>query len=359
MTFDIEAAFRGFWPNAHIDGLKRLSAGRVNPTWKVAANNGFFVLQCINRQIFQQPEHLEHNLQLVLRHFRQQAPLFRYPAYQISVDGRLLFQDAHGEYWRLYPYIQPTYTVNQVDTIDRAQEAGRAFGSFLTTVAELPVEALKTTISDFHNLAQRLKALDEVVRQDPFTKLANAQEELAFAQARQDYAALFSELVASGRLRLQATHNDCKINNVLFDTCTHQAVAVIDLDTLMPGYLLYDFGDLVRSGIFPQSEDALNFQSKNIRLDFFEGLSRGYIGSATELFKPLKPDEIVFAGRYMAFMLGVRFLTDHLQGDVYFQADEPDQNLRRAQLQFGIVSDMESKAAHMINIVVDIMKTSI
>jgi len=267
-----------------------------------------------------------------------------------ATDGKPCAICPEGNIWRTYPCIERARAIDEIETNRQAYEAARAFGFFQQLAANLTGPRLHETIPDFHNTPKRLAALQAAVAADIKNRAASARAEIDFALARAGDCAVITSLLASGAIPERVTHNDTKINNVLLDDVTYEGVCVIDLDTTMPGSALYDFGDLVRSAAPTTREDETDVSKLDIRLDRFESLVRGYLSSARFL-NPVETAHLAFSGILLALECGMRFLTDYLQGDIYFKTSRPTHNIERCRNQFALVAAMERKREDMERLV--------
>ena len=228
-----------------------------------------------------------------------------------------------------------------------AYQAARAFGSFQQLLADLPAPRLVETIPDFHNTPRRFADLELAIGADSANRASGSRAEIDFALAHRAITGCLVELQSLGKIPERITHNDTKINNVMLDDSTGHGICVIDLDTVMPGLIHYDFGDMVRSATRSGSEDERDLSKITMRPDMFESLTRGYLESAGGFLNRTEIDNLAFSGILITFEIGIRFLTDHLAGDVYFKIHRPNHNLDRCRTQFKMVQEMEKKRALM------------
>jgi Ser/Thr protein kinase RdoA (MazF antagonist) len=246
--------------------------------------------------------------------------------------------------WRTYAFIAGAHTVDVIECADQAYKAAKAFARFQNLLADLPEPRLNETLPNFHNTLSRLEQLDAAANADVKGRLASCKAEMDFVNARREEAGKILALMASGDIPERITHNDTKINNVMLSDETNEGVAVIDLDTVMPGSALYDFGDMVRTATANAAEDERDLSKVYSRKEYFEALVRGYLSEA-KFLTPSELENLAFAGRLITFTIGVRFLTDYLAGDVYFHTTCEDHNIVRARTQFKMVASMEEQAA--------------
>ena len=231
------------------------------------------------------------------------------------------------------------------------REAGRAFGEFQRLLDGYPAETLHEIIPDFHNTPQRFRQLEEAARRDKAGRLSQVGPEMAFAQARREGCSFLMDLLRAGKLPLRVTHNDTKMSNVLLDDNTGRAVCVIDLDTVMPGLAAFDFGDAIRSGATTAAEDETYLSLVRLDLERFSAFTQGFLGAAGQAFTPLERETLADGAIWMTFEVGIRFLADYLNGDVYFRTAYSQHNLDRARNQFRLVEELEKARPAMGEII--------
>lgn len=336
-------------------------SGHINDTYRVAADLAgqrvHYLLQRINHSIFKQPDRVMENIARVTEHLRAKLEAEGRPDVSrrtLTViparDGRAWTRDATGNWWRLYLFIEAARTHDVIQDAGQAREAARAFARFQNRLADLPAPRLHETIPAFHHTVKRLEALDAAVAADTHGRRAEAAAECAFIEARREACGRLLARLAAGEIPERITHNDTKINNVMLDDATGEGICVIDLDTVMPGLALYDFGDMARSATAAAREDERDLTRVGCRIEMFEALARGYLSEAAFLL-PAEVEELVFACRLITLTIGIRFLTDYLSGDIYFRTRRPGQNLDRCRVQLRMVQHMEEQAEAMEAIV--------
>lgn len=335
-----------------------LKVGHINDTYLVEALNKTgrdqYIFQRINRFVFRDPERLMANFEKITRHIRaklenmQGCDPERGTLNLLSTrSGRCLYLSPEGDYWRAYRFVGEAHIINVARRPEQAYEAGRAFGLFQKLLSDLEASSLHETIPFFHHTPRRFSRFKEVLRKDARRRAAEALDAIAFALEREPITAVITAALAEGRLPLRITHNDTKINNILFDNRTGNAVCVIDLDTTMPGSSLYDFGDMVRTTTSFAPEDERDLAKVKLEMEMFRALADGYLAEAGDFLTEEEIGLLVFSGRLVTFTIGLRFLTDFLEGDVYFRVHRPGQNLDRARAQFALVLSMEAQAEAM------------
>ncbi|MDR3726514.1 MAG: aminoglycoside phosphotransferase family protein [Terracidiphilus sp.] len=311
-----------------------------------------YLLQRINHSIFKNPAALMENIQRVTAHLasqmadepdRDRRVLTLIPAR----DGRAWHVDADGNHWRTYRFIENAHTYDAVESTKQAFQAAKAFGHFQKLLASLPAPRLHDIIPDFHNTPKRLLALEEAIAADAVGRSLLAKQEIDFVLKHQSIAGV----LLNANLPERVTHNDTKFNNVLLDDATGEGICVVDLDTVMPGLALYDFGDMVRTTTSPALEDERDLSRVNLQFHMFEALLRGYLTSAGAFLTKSERQYLAFSGRLIAFEQGVRFLTDYLAGDTYYKVHRDSQNLDRCRTQFKLVESIEQQEDRMERLV--------
>jgi len=314
------------------------------------------ILQLINRNVFRQPVQLMENVGRVIRHvgqkLEQRGPgTDRCLSLVRTLEGGDFFVDDSGDYWRMYDYIDDAKTFDVAETTAMAFEAAAAFGRFQELLSDLPPPRLHEVIRDFHNTPRRMQALENAIGEDPVDRVKLCQPEIELARSFGSSADDLLALQRAGDIPERVVHNDTKINNVMFDSDTGKAICVIDLDTVMPGLVHFDFGDLVRTVTPDAGEDERDADKVEMRLDMFDALARGYLSAAGSFLNAAEVSSLHLAGQIITAETGVRFLTDFLEGDRYFRADRLYQNLLRCRNQFALAESMKRQGRDMQGIV--------
>ncbi|MDR3741717.1 MAG: aminoglycoside phosphotransferase family protein [Terracidiphilus sp.] len=346
-TYDLAAITQVFQIPGPFVSAEPWGSGHINDTFRITTAPGgqshHSILQRINHRVFRDPVALMRNVERVTGHLIAKVASLPDAARRVVTliptrTGAAYHVDADGNTWRAYTFISGTRSYDQVESPDQAFQAARAFGEFQQLLADLPAPPLAETIPNFHHTPARFQQFQQALAADAANRAAHCRTEIDFALARESFA---SALVRAG-LPSRVTHNDTKLNNVLFDEATGQALCVIDLDTVMPGLAAYDFGDLVRTSTSPAAEDERDLSKVVFQLPLFEALARGYLASATFLTKEERA-LLPTGGILITFETGLRFLADHLNGDTYFKIHRENHNLDRARTQFKLVAEMESQ----------------
>lgn len=330
--------------------------GHINDTFLVICG-ARYILQRMNHVVFPHPEEVMENILGVTEHLRQKASARGGDVQRASLvvvptrRGETFFRDSIGSYWRLYEFCERTITREVIEDPQDFYTCAEAFGQFQCELSDYPAEKLHETIVNFHNTPKRYENLMRAIEADVCGRVGEVAEEIAFATERAEFAKLLENARAEGKLPLRVTHNDTKLNNILFDEQTGAPVCVIDLDTVMPGYSVTDFGDSIRFGANTAVEDETDLSKVTLDLSLFELYAKGFLkgcgGRLTECEIELLPEGAMM----MTLECGVRFLTDYLEGDVYFRTHRPKHNLDRARNQFALVADMEKKLPEMRRII--------
>ena len=345
------AILRQFCLDAEPASCTPYGCGHINRTYLVATAGGrCYILQKINHHTFRDVAGLMENIELVTEHLRRKSPDPRSVLTLIRTKDGKSYLEADDGYWRVFRFVEDSICLQQPESDADFYESAVGFGTFQQLLSDFPAEKLHETIPNFHNTPDRYRAFHETLTRDPMHRAAQVQPEIEFALARQAEMATIQNALTAGELPLRVTHNDTKLNNVLLDAKTRKALCVIDLDTVMPGSSLYDFGDSIRFGAATAAEDEKDLSKMEMSLDRFRVFTRGYVRACPGL--TAKELELLPMGaKTMTMECGVRFLTDYLDGDHYFAVHREGQNLDRCRTQFKLVADMEKKWDEMRKIV--------
>lgn len=355
LSAETESLVRGIADQFAIEGEymrgEEIESGHINSTYLATyqlsdGEQRRYILQRINEKVFKDPLAVMRNVECVTSHINWKVlrkkkdmggqTLSLYP----HKTGRFYVHGEGGGIWRCYNYFEGCQTYDVVENTRQAYEAGHAFGAFQDLVSDLPANEIVETIPDFHHTRKRYEVLMRAVEEDRAGRRASVAPEIEFVRRCEGMVDRFLDLKDQGVLPVRITHNDTKINNVLFDIETDEAVCVIDLDTVMPGLSLYDFGDLVRTATNPAAEDERDLGKVEVRAGIFQALVEGYLQSAGSVLTRTEIDEMAFAGCLISLELGIRFLTDHLNGDQYFRVHRENQNLDRARTQLKMAAEI-------------------
>jgi hypothetical protein len=323
-------------------------------TWMQGGSRRRYLHQQLNSRVFTDIPALMHNVRCVTQHLAEQTRNGHNPNRFRTLQlvptrlGRSFLVSPSG-HWRTYEYVENTESHDQCAGPEQAYAAALAFGDFQAQLIDLDIDQLRETIPNFFSSPFRLRQFDDALDSDPRSRAAIAGDEIRFIHARRSMVQVIDRHLELGAFPARIVHGDTKLNNVLFDRDSGEAVCVVDLDTCMPAYSLYDFGDLVRFTAATSREDETDLAKAGTDLELYRALVNGYLDGASGILTPLEIELMPFAARLVTFTIGMRFLTDYLAGDVYFKTDpdRPDQNLDRARVQFRMVEFMEGHEREM------------
>lgn len=336
--------------------------GHINDTYLLVyetpeGKTARYILQRMNHSIFKKPRELMENVVNVTEYLRRIILERGGDADRETLNvvrttaGESCYEDEDHNFWRVFLFIENTLCLEMVENAGDFYDSAVAFGNFQKMLADYPADTLHETIPNFHNTPSRFQDFKRAVEEDAAHRASLAEKEIAFALEREAETAALTDLLARGELPLRVTHNDTKLNNILFDAQSKKALCIIDLDTVMPGLSHYDFGDSIRFGASTGAEDEQDLTRVELDLNLFEAFTRGYLegcdGSLTEKEIEMLP----MGAKLMTYECGIRFLADFLSGDVYFKIHRENHNLDRARTQFKLVADMEAKWDQMTAIV--------
>lgn len=335
-----------------VAGALRYGQGHINDTFAVYVQkeNGDaarFILQRISPAAFQNPAHLMKNICGVTEYLRNRIIEKNGDENRECMtviptrDGHPYYTDSEGHAWRLYVFVEGTVCMQQVERPEDFYNVGEAFGKFQQMLSGYPAETLYHTIEKFHDTRDRYHRFELALEEDKMSRAKEAAAEIEFVCSRQTDCEVLMKLLEAGELPLRVTHNDTKLNNVLIDRKTGKGICIIDLDTVMPGLVHNDFGDSIRFGANHCAEDETDLSKVNFSLPLFETYTRGFLSAAGGALTQKEKEYLPWGARLMTLECGIRFLTDYLQGDVYFRIHHPKHNLDRCRTQLKLVSDME------------------
>lgn len=355
---DIAGVAGKFCFEGSLEAAAPFGLGHINDTYLVTYRQPDgtlrrYILQRINQFVFKNPAALMENIERVTRHLHDKIvaaggdPLRETLNLVPARDRGSYIRDAHGEYWRAFLFIENARTYESAESPEHIYQAARAFGNFQRQLADFPAGQLHETIPFFHDTPRRFCAFQEAVQRDAVRRAAVVRAEIHFLEQREADTRVLVEGIAGHTLPLRVTHNDTKFNNVMIDDRSGKAICILDLDTVMPGLALYDFGDAVRSGAALAAEDEPDSTRAGISLDIFDHLAHGYLDVARDFLTPAEVDLLAFSARLITLEQAIRFLGDYLNGDIYYKVHRPGHNLDRARAQMGMLRDMETRFADM------------
>ena len=334
--------------------IEEYGNGHINNTYRTSTSD--CILQRINTSVFKDPEEMMDNIDRVTSFLREKIeaeggdPERETMTVIKTFDGKNCYRVDDDNVFRVYKFVTDTKTID-IGTKEDMYRAGLGFGKFQRQLDDYPADTLTETIANFHNTPDRVKNFEEAVKNDVAGRAKDVQEEIAFVRECASFASKVTDGIADGSIPLRVTHNDTKINNILFDAESGDAVCVIDLDTVMPGSALYDFGDALRIGASTAAEDETNLDIVNFDLEIFKSFAKGYFEEMGEKLTEKEIELLPFSAKLMTFECGMRFLTDYLNGDTYFKIHRENHNLDRARNQFKLVRDITEKENALSDII--------
>ena len=359
---NVEELLGAFSFDGELENITQLHDGNINNTYRFdfREENGElnrYLVQELNTYVFKDHEGLMNNVLGVTSHMQKKILenggdikrecLCVYPA----KDGKPFYMDGGNRCWRCYNFIYDAHSYQSVENEEVFFNAAESFGRFQQMLADYPIDSLVETIPNFHNTVSRFADFKKAVADNLSGRAEQVREEIDFVLDREEDCGILLKLLDDGKLPLRVTHNDTKLNNVMFDNETDKGICVVDLDTVMPGLSLYDFGDSIRFGANTAAEDEKDVSKVSLSLDYFRAYTKGYLSSAGNSLTKEEINQLAFSSKLMTLECGMRFLGDFINGDVYFKTAYPEHNLVRCRTQFALVADMEKKMDDMKNIV--------
>lgn len=360
MSNNLKDIFDCFTPDGTYLKGEPFGSGHIHDTFRVETaekEKDDYILQRLNNRIFKNIPELQNNIERVTVHLKNK--LAAIPGSDIkreclslipAKDGKSWITDKSGSFWRMYIFISDHRSYNIVDNPSKAFEGGKAIGRFQAMLADLPGDPLYETIPFFHDIERRLETFKGTVKEDPAGRVASVGNEIDFVLRRADEMKIILRLGKEGKIPVRITHNDTKFNNILLDE-NDKALCVIDLDTVMPGYIHYDFGDAIRTAANIAAEDEKELSKVKMDITLFEAYASGYLSETRDTLNTVEKDYLAFAPRLITYTIAVRFLTDYIDGDHYFKIHHKNHNLQRARAQFRLVESMEEQYDSMKSII--------
>ncbi len=357
---EIKDIMSRFPTEGEIVSARAYGDGHINDTFLVSCSKYGkickYTLQHINSNVFPKPNEVMENIVNVTSFLQKKIaknggdPTRETLSVLNTCDGKPYYLDQNGLYWRVYPYIGDAVTYNMVNKPEDFYKAGKAIGNFMTLLTDYPADTLHETIVNFHNTPSRYNDLMKAVENNIAGRADKVKEEIAFAMARKDFTEILVKANESGDIPLRVTHNDTKLNNILFDKYTDDPICLIDLDTIMPGFAASDFGDSIRVGANTGAEDEQELSLVEIDLGLYEMFTKGYLEGCGNTLTDKEIDLLPIGAKMLTLECGMRFLTDYLNGDVYFKTHYEDHNIVRCRAQFKLVASMEKNWDEMVAI---------
>ncbi len=333
----------------HLDDsrVEPLTIGLINTTWKVTTGKQQqFILQRINDSVFKKPHWLAENMRMLAQYLEHHSPLYLFVSPIKTNRGEEMVHEKKTGYFRLFPFVQGSHTINVVSTAEQAWEAAGQFGKFTTLLAGFDVKKLYLTLPDFHNLSFRYRQFEDALKNGNEDRIKQSAELILQIKKRTHLLATYENIKLNGLVRSRVTHHDSKISNVLFDE-RGKGLCVIDLDTVMPGYFISDLGDMMRTYLSPASEEESDFSKITVRDDVFRAIVQGYLGSLGGELSPEEKAFILYAGFFLIYMQAIRFLTDYCNNDRYYGATYEEQNFVRAGNQLCLLRSLKKRKENL------------
>jgi Ser/Thr protein kinase RdoA (MazF antagonist) len=326
-------------PNASV---KPFGSGLINNTWLISNEGTDFILQRINHNVFKNPVDIATNIHLICDHFKNGHPTYLFPCPRKTLAGdQMLYINDEG-YFRIFPFIKNSHTTDVVSSSSQACEAAKQFGRFTNLLSEFPVGKLKITIPDFHNLSLRYSQFESAIKKGNKKRIKEAAKSIRFLKEQHEIAGISEKISKDPGFKKRVTHHDSKISNVLFDE-NDLGLCVIDLDTVMPGYFISDFGDMMRTYLSPVSEEEKDLNKIEIREEYFKAIADGYLSEMGNELTAIEKEHLVYAGKFMTYMQALRFLTDYLNNDIYYGSKYKGHNFIRANNQVALLKKIIEK----------------
>lgn len=346
----IEEVLEAYGIDPQSSQIQSLTSGLINNTWKVTFRDKAFIVQRINHQVFRKPFEVAANIRMIDRYLREHSPSYLFVSPVSNRNGEDIYYDEAKGYFRVFPYIDGSHTINAVSDPTQAFEAALQFGKFTRLLSGFDARLLHITIPDFHNLTLRHRQFDESLRQGDTDRIRRSAHLIADLKHYSGIVGAYEKITRNPQVRQRVTHHDTKISNVLFDD-RGKGLCVIDLDTVMPGYFISDVGDMMRTYLSPANEEEKDFDKIEVREDFFKAIVNGYLSSMGDELTPTEQDLILYSGSFLIYMQALRFLADYFNRDVYYGARYEDQNYVRAGNQLVLLKRLDEKSAVLQKII--------
>lgn len=359
---EVEKAIEHFDFNSKILGYKLIKSGNINDTLDLKMESGHFILQRLNTYVYKKPKEVMTNIDRITTHIKEKIiqrngnPELEVLQVCHALEGLPYYIDEHENFWRAFKFIEG-FAYDVTPNKEAFKEGAIAFGRFQRDLGDFPVNEMYYTIPNFHNTPHRYQVFEESVKEDIKDRKKNAPDLIELVRKYSYLAHVYDEAINSGEMPLRVTHNDTKLNNVMLDKETHKPLCVLDLDTVMPGYAVNDFGDAIRSGTISSSKTEQDKSKIHIKLDYFKAYLEGFLSETLHTLSKAEIELLPISCLVMTYELGMRYLTDYLQGDPYFKASTENQNLIKARNQLYFLEDMVLHLDEMKDILKDVLKS--
>jgi len=352
--FDLQDIAERFQTTGRVKQVFPFGSGHINDTYKVLTTEKSYLLQRVNQTVFMDARGLTSNLIRVTNYLSEHLAENKEKMQVLNtirtINGSYFFVDEEAGFWRMFDFIENAKSYDRAENPEIAREGGKAFGWFIKSLKDFYVASLGEPIPDFHNAEVRLESFKKAIASNRKGRVEEAKNEISFLEKRADEMMRIHNLGQAGKIPRRVTHNDTKINNVLFDE-NNKAIAVIDLDTVMPGYVMHDFGDAIRTFANTADEDEKDLSLISLKIDYFRAFAEGFLSETKYILTHDEIENLAFSPRYITWEQSLRFLGDYLKGDIYYKIKYPEHNLGRARAQIQLLRSMEDQAAAMDKII--------
>ncbi|RYD82720.1 MAG: aminoglycoside phosphotransferase family protein [Sphingobacteriales bacterium] len=316
--------------------ITQVTQGLINATWKIESKNEAYIMQRVNTMVFKKPEDVAHNISSIANYLALHYPGYKFTSPLKTIEGKTLYKDKEGKYHRIFPFINGSHTRSTVETAQQAYEAAKQFGKFTAALKNFNAKELKTTIPSFHDLSLRYQQFLHALSNADIIRLEGSMELINQLKKHSAIVDHFEEIKNKKLFKLRVTHHDTKISNVLLDN-DDKGICVIDLDTVMPGYFISDVGDMMRTYLSPVTEEEQDLDKIIVRPEIYDAIVTGYLHAMKDELNEVEKQHFFYAGKFMIYMQALRFLTDHLNNDIYYGAAYPGHNYARAANQLALL----------------------
>ncbi len=327
--FMIQSVLTEYGFNSNPLQVKTFGTGLINHTWKLEVCDKAYIVQRINNEVFKEPADIAHNINVIAEYLKANFPEYRFIAPIASSHGLKMFYDKKEGYFRVFPFVSGSHSVDVVETPEQAFEAAAQFGRFSKLLSGIDISKIKITIPGFHDLSLRYSQFLHALDHGNKSRIEQSAALIEKLKSFSGIVSIYENILQNPEFKLRVTHHDTKISNVLFDN-QNRGLCVIDLDTVMPGYFISDVGDMMRTCICPVSEEEQDFDKVRVRKEFYDAIVEGYYSEMKDELTETEKKYFLYAGKFLIYMQAIRFLTDYLEDDIYYGAKYPEQNLVRA-----------------------------
>ncbi len=345
-----EEVFRAYGLNKKKSEIESLQNGLINSTWKIKNDDKYFILQKINQAVFKKPEAIASNVRLIADYLEKANSGYLFVAPVKTINGEEMAIATGDSYFRLIPFVKNSHTIATVEKPKQAFEAAKKFGEFTQLLSHFPVEKLQVTLPDFHNLTLRYQQFLNALKAGNKERLKQSEALIDLIQSHKNIVETYKRILQNPSFKLRVTHHDTKISNVLFDD-NEKGLCVIDLDTVMPGYFISDVGDMMRTYLSPVNEEEKDFFRIDVREEYFKSIWDGYMGEMKNELNEEEKKHFIYSGKFMIYMQALRFLSDHLNNDIYYGAKYEGQNFVRAGNQMVLLQRLIEKETGLQKII--------